>query len=144
MKEEKDNHRDSINRSEYFSQQIKILREAYRSKFPEKILQMEHLLQELNRDREEEQNIFEAFRFIHSLKGSSGTYGFPLLSQLCLKLEKILRAAHKGEMPVEDSLMDLLSLWLETVRDKIDLILEEDSVSGEVVELMEKLERFVQ
>ena len=58
------------------------LLDKYKASIPEKVNELEKLVGELHK-KEEELRLF-----VHKLKGSSGMYGYPEVSQICKEWEE--------------------------------------------------------
>lgn len=76
----------------------------------EHLASMESLLLGLDIERPDSEDLNAIFRAAHSIKGSSGTFGFTDLSQVTHILESLLDRLRKHEMPLSSA---MLSAFLE-------------------------------
>lgn len=71
------------------------LRKSYIAELPGKLEDLELLIIALQRDDDFQAGYDELFRKVHSLKGGAGTYGLPIFSTICHRLEDHLRLVDK-------------------------------------------------
>lgn len=71
------------------------LRKSYIAELPGKLEELELLIIALERDDDFQAGYDELFRKVHSLKGGAGTYGLPIFSTICHRLEDHLRLVDK-------------------------------------------------
>lgn len=71
------------------------LRKSYIAELPGKLEELELLIIALQHDDDFQAGYDELFRKVHSLKGGAGTYGLPVLSTICHRLEDQLRLIDK-------------------------------------------------
>lgn len=71
------------------------LRKSYIAELPGKLEELELLIIALERDDNFQAGYDELFRKVHSFKGGAGTYGLPILSTICHRLEDHLRLVDK-------------------------------------------------
>ena len=67
---------------------------------------MESLLLALDHDSPDDEQLNAVFRTAHSIKGSAGTFGFNDMADLTHVLEGLLDRVRKGELPLNDELVD--------------------------------------
>lgn len=77
---------------------------------------MENCLLELDSNDVNEDTINEIFRAIHSLKGSSGTFGFKDISEFTHVLETLLDENRQGKRQVEQSHIDIYLRSVDCLR----------------------------
>lgn len=65
-----------------------------------------HLLDMTNPEQPEDGNLSEMFRTVHSIKGSSSTFGFDALSRVASEMEALLDAVRKGRRAYSPALRD--------------------------------------
>lgn len=85
---------------------------------------MESLLLALDHESPDDEQLNAVFRTAHSIKGSAGTFGFGDMADLTHVLEGLLDKVRKGELPLNDELVDacleardVLGAQLATHRD---------------------------
>jgi chemotaxis protein histidine kinase CheA len=79
-----------------YAHQIEELRVAYARSLPEKIRSLEEGLTTMFRDPGDETAGREAYRRIHNLVGSSGTYGFSRICEAASTLKSLVRSFLDG------------------------------------------------
>lgn len=72
----------------------------------EHLTNMESLLLELDIDDPDSEQLNAIFRAAHSIKGSSGTFGFTDLQDVTHILENLLDRIRKGELPLQSVMID--------------------------------------
>jgi two-component system chemotaxis sensor kinase CheA len=72
----------------------------------EHLTNMESLLLELDIDDPDSEQLNAIFRAAHSIKGSSGTFGFTDLQDVTHILENLLDRIRKGELPLRSEMID--------------------------------------
>lgn len=79
-------------------------------------------------------------RNVHSLKGSSGTYGLNIIGTICHQLEDQMRSLDMDETPIDSTVVDI---WLEIIdlmRFALRLIEEEQKDFKEVEDRLIKIQ----
>lgn len=69
------------------------LRERFIDELPERCDGLEHLILQLESSPQDRSTFDELFRSVHSLKGSGGTHGLPVITTICHHLESLLAEA---------------------------------------------------
>ncbi|MCU0661625.1 MAG: Hpt domain-containing protein [Myxococcota bacterium] len=69
---------------------------------------------------EHEKLLTIAFRFAHSLKGSSATLGFERVELMTHRLEDVLGALRRKDLPMDAHVVDLLLETLDAIRRAVD------------------------
>jgi len=86
--------------------------------------------------------IHNIFRYVHTLKGSSGIAGFDDLSEFTHKLESLLDRVRAGELEVTDTLVDLMLNSIDFV--KLVLFNDGGADSAAVDHVREKIEEVIE
>lgn len=87
------------------------LRDAYLAELPERCEQIERLLLGVVTNASDVQVYENLYRQIHSLKGSAGTHGIPLLSIVCHQFEDLLtQAGENGLREIADRCLQYVDL----------------------------------
>lgn len=103
------------------SEGMRELQDVYIAEFPELIDTINTLVENLGKNKEDRQLIDEIFRFGHSLKGSAGTCGFPVLSEIASPFEDVLSMIRGGKLPVTDHLCDLCYEWIDALEEIMEV-----------------------
>ncbi|RME82626.1 MAG: hypothetical protein D6785_07640, partial [Planctomycetota bacterium] len=116
-----------------FQSSLNALKKSYLQKIPEKIQKLRDFVQNLKisddpKDTNSAMQNSEFLRFLHSFKGSSGTYGFSNLHILCQKLEQIIKKELQNQNYLRKEVVDYIQLWIEIIEGCI----EKESLTFEV------------
>jgi chemotaxis protein histidine kinase CheA len=72
------------------------LRNTFLEEMPEKLDRLDLLLIGMEKSGVDSESFNEFYRIIHSLKGSGGTFGLPIITTICHQLEDQLNASNGG------------------------------------------------
>src|SRR4051794_26030435 len=89
----------------------------YLDESDEQIVALGDLLLQLERTPEDERALREAFRMVHSLKGSSTVMGFDQVKGLTHHLETFFERLRGGERALDRPSLDLFFRCLDALRD---------------------------
>lgn len=81
---------------EAFQKMLLQLRNTFLEDMPEKFDRLESLLLEMEKEGSSSETFNEAYRIVHSLKGSGGTYGLHIITTICHQLEDLLSITDGG------------------------------------------------
>lgn len=81
-----------MNDSKKMEDLLDSLRVEYLSNIPEKLDNLENLVLEMDKDKEQKEAKKELFRHIHSMKGSAGSYGHQFISTVCHYWEDMMES----------------------------------------------------
>lgn len=92
------------------------LRVTYIQELPERVTSLEELVLKL-----EETEVFaeiyqKLFREVHSLKGSGGTYGFPIITTICHQMEDVLKEIGESHKNLSQGHIDTLLQYIDLFR----------------------------
>jgi len=115
------------------------LEEAY-----ELLEDLENLLLELEKDQKNKELINNIFRVMHTIKGSSGMFGFTEVAKFTHNIESVYDNVRNGKL---DMTKEIIDLTLQA-RDQIRFMIGEDEVSGEdsdslVKKISESFEKYL-
>ncbi|MBU1880485.1 chemotaxis protein CheA [bacterium] len=97
----------------------------------EQLEKAEQALLELEKDGNNEENISQAFRALHSFKGNAGSFGYNDLNNLSYHMESLLDLVRGGEIKGDGELFSLLLEALDSLRDALTSL--ENSGNGQIV-----------
>jgi two-component system chemotaxis sensor kinase CheA len=103
-------------------------REAFREEAHELLAELETSLLELEKEPGDEDLIGRVFRAMHTLKGSSGMFGFDDIKKLTHDIENVYDMVRSGKMAVNSALIDMTLRACDEVKKMVEA--EED---GEAV-----------
>lgn len=75
---------------------LRQLRGTFLEELPEKFDRLEYLLLEMERNGANTESFNEAYRIVHSLKGSGGTFGLHIITTICHQMEDLLNTTEGG------------------------------------------------
>ena len=73
------------------------MRVTFMEELPEKLGRLERLLIEMEHTGAQEDRFNEAYRNVHSLKGSGGTFGLHIITTICHQMEDLLNSTEGGK-----------------------------------------------
>lgn len=94
--------------------QLEELRSEYRSSLPAKLAKLESMMPRLEKDVS---TFPEFYRSVHSLKGTSGTYGLKRFSRACQELEDELLKQESKQVFQLHHLQELILRLYEQISD---------------------------
>lgn len=106
-------HSAGLSKAQLLLQQLKA---SYLVELPERINELEQLVLGLSRAGEFVQRFEELYRKTHSLKGSAGTYGIPIVSAICHQLEETLNTVTGNADLVNDVFLDRCIAYLDLMQ----------------------------
>ena len=95
-------------------------REAFRDEAHELLAELETALLELEKDPGDDDLISRVFRAMHTLKGSSGMFGFEDINKLTHNIENVYDLVRGGKMPVTTLLIDMTLRACDEVKKMIE------------------------
>ncbi|RAO98899.1 chemotaxis protein CheA [Petrotoga sp. 9PW.55.5.1] len=101
----------------------------------ENIQELNDLLLELEKNREDSEILNNIFRIVHTLKGMAGTMEFNSLAKFSHKLENIFDLLRNKKIDLTNHLMDFLFKAADALEESINNIA--DGGDGEVLEIKE-------
>jgi len=92
------------------------LRSSYLQDLPDSVENLEQLVLELEQSDDFSRLYEQLFRTVHSLKGSGGTYGYPVISTICHQMEDLLNAAGGTPISLSKQVIDRLLQYIDLLR----------------------------
>ncbi len=92
------------------------LRKAYLEKLPERIKEAEEGWQDLSAKLEDRGSLVNLHRTVHTLAGSSATFGFGAISMAARSLEKVLKSLIDGKSYPPEELMGMVHSHIEELK----------------------------
>ncbi len=97
-------------------------------------------LVELEERPDDEELLNEIFRAFHTIKGTSGFLGLVKLQQVTHKGEDLLNKLRKGEVQLDDQIMDAILLSYDTIKELVAVISETKTEEYDTSSTLAKLE----
>ncbi|MBN1500051.1 MAG: chemotaxis protein CheA [Spirochaetes bacterium] len=94
----------------------------------EKLDEIDSCLLRLEKDSEDYESINELFRAVHTIKGSSGMFGFDNIEEFTHVVENILDRVRNKECPLDHDLISLLFECRDCIKDLVDIYEEDGGV----------------
>ncbi len=82
------------------------------------------------------------FRTIHTIKGTSGLLGFPVLEKITHSGESLLERLRSAQYKLEPAVCSILLEMVDVVREQLDLIATTGSDNGEYPDLISRLDDY--
>ena len=89
------------------------LRVTYIDELPERISSLEELVLNLEHSNDFVDNYQKLFRDVHSLKGSGGTFGFPIITTICHQMEDLLKEVGEKTTHLSQNNIDALLKYID-------------------------------
>jgi chemotaxis protein histidine kinase CheA len=96
------------------------MRLVYLAKLPQRLDAMETLVCKLRQDDVRADSFENLHRAVHTLKGTAGTYGLPIITAICKPFENCLTAAHESGMSGSDQLTNCCMHYIGLLREAIN------------------------
>lgn len=92
------------------------LRVTYMDELPDRIASLEELVLKLEKSDDFIEVYQKLFREVHSLKGSGGTYGFPVITTICHQMEDWLKEVGESKTNLSQQIIDTLLQYIDLFR----------------------------
>lgn len=87
----------------------------------EHLAEMEGLLLHIDVNATDAEQLNAIFRAAHSIKGGAATFGFSDITELTHEMETVFDKVRKGEMPLNDDLVDAFLASGDTLKGMLDV-----------------------
>lgn len=104
------------NQFEKMQQLLAGMRLNYLDELPEKINNLEIILLALEENPDNQEHYNELYRNIHSMKGSGGSYGIDILTNICHQMENFMQEI-QGDGDIKQNVFANLFLCIDLLRD---------------------------
>ncbi|RKL61669.1 hypothetical protein DXT63_15530 [Thermoanaerobacteraceae bacterium SP2] len=118
--------------------------DAYVEETGEQLSSLEQLFLELEKRPEQSEILNEIFRIVHTLKGSSATMGFSEVADFSHKLESLFDKLRKGEISINDELVDLFFKCLDALKEMTTAAIKGEVYNGNANKLTEIIDNLIQ
>ena len=98
---------------------MQALHEKYCRLLPGKYLEIEECWQNYHKDLTNPDYSETFYRLIHTLKGTSATFGFTTQSNICFEIQKIILVAKESDTPLSDTAVQQIEELLQNLKNKI-------------------------
>lgn len=92
------------------------LRVTFMQELPERVTNLEELVLKLESGENFADVYQKLFRDVHSLKGSGGTYGYPVITTVCHKMEDLLKEESETNLSFSQSIIDGLLQYIDLLQ----------------------------
>jgi two-component system chemotaxis sensor kinase CheA len=97
-------------------------KDLFISEAREHVQGMSNCILVLEKEPDSEQSINELFRHAHSVKGMSASMGYSKISELSHRLEDMMDAVRKGQVPVSSGVTDILLDGVDVLEGMIETV----------------------
>lgn len=111
---------------------LNALRVNYLKDFPSHIDELEQLLLALERQGYELEICRDLYRHVHSLKGSGGTYGLHVFSDICHPFEDLLSSLLENNALLKESFTETALLYVDLLRQAHSLYADGGEPGAEI------------
>lgn len=93
------------------------LRAKYVEELPDKLDRIEDVAMDISQGKDREGNQLELYRRVHSLKGSAGSYGVPIVSAICHRFEDRISEDQEDVTEGDRSFIDDALAYIDLLRE---------------------------
>ena len=119
------------------------LRISYVAELEDKLNEIEAALLALEDAAQFTQHIADSYRRVHSLKGSAGTYGIPIISKICHQLEEYLNLGVDKPEKISRQVLDQCLSHVDLMRQAREMVSRGAEHFQEIDEQLESLRAFL-
>jgi len=119
-------------------QLLEQLKEAFLSELPEQCQQLSRLVLSLAQQPENHDVYEELYRGIHSLKGTAGTHGLHIISQICHHFEDLLGTLDDESTQIDNPFTDTCLSYIDLIQDAVKIA---QNCSTDFTAIEDELER---
>ncbi len=101
-------------------------------------------LVELESRPDDSELLNEIFRSFHTIKGTSGFLGLVKLQKITHKGEEILNKLRKGEISLNEEIMDVILLAYDTIKELVSIIAETKTEDLDISDALNKVVSFTE
>ncbi len=101
-------------------------------------------LMELENRPDDKDLLNEIFRSFHTIKGTSGFLGLVKLQKVTHRCEDLLNKLRKGEITLNEDIMDAILLAYDTIKALVDVIEANKNEDYDTTEVVEKLSNLIE
>ena len=101
-------------------------------------------LMELENRPDDKDLLNEIFRSFHTIKGTSGFLGLVKLQKVTHRCEDLLNKLRKGEISLNEDIMDAILLAYDTIKALVDVIEANKNEDYDTTEVVEKLSNLIE
>jgi CheY-like chemotaxis protein len=120
------------------------LRVGFVAELPDRLEELEELVLKLNQEKTFQETFETLYRKTHSLKGSAGTFGLPVITQICHQNEECLNHIAGQFHNVNDEFMDNCLAYVDLMRQALDDAQRADGSPSQVEASLAKLRSYLQ
>jgi HPt (histidine-containing phosphotransfer) domain-containing protein/CheY-like chemotaxis protein len=122
---------------------LRQLRASYVSELEEKLDEIEVALLALEDAARFAQSFEDSYRRVHSLKGSAGTYGIPIISKICHQLEEYLSVGADAPDKVSRQVLDQCLAHVDLMRQAREMVTRGAEDFQDIEERLDSLRAFL-
>ena len=99
------------------------LRGTYLNELPSRFDDIEAVILRLQTDENFQDNFEELYRNVHSMKGTAGTYGLPIYTNICHQLEDLLNSERATEETVRAEGIEQFLSYIDLMREAHEVLI---------------------
>lgn len=115
------------------------LKESYLLGIPAHLEEMENYILSLEEGRNHQKNFEALYRKAHSLKGSGGTYGYPIITSACHQMEDFISNSMQNSDDVNTQAVDTIFKYINVLKDIHSLLYNKNDNFDEIENQLKNL-----
>jgi chemotaxis protein histidine kinase CheA len=115
------------------------LKQTYIAELPDRLDQLETIVLQMEREGPQPNLYNELFRQVHSLKGSGGTHGLPIITSICHPLEDYLSTITPKSDLIKLAFADITFAYLDLLREVVNRLNHKSEVFPDIETVLVQL-----
>jgi len=124
-------------------QLLEQLKASFISELPERSNRLEELTLTFGHQPENRERYEELYRAVHSLKGSGGTHGLPIITQICHQLEDHLNNLSERNQGVDNDFIDVCLSHIDLIQQTAQLASQDNPDFSGIEQTLEQIKQYI-
>jgi len=124
-------------------QLLEQLKASFISELPERCNRLEELTLALGHQPKNRERYEELYRAVHSLKGSGGTHGLPIITQICHQLEDHLNSLSEQHQRVNNDFIDVCLSHIDLIQQTAQLAGHHNPDFSGIEQMLEQIKQYI-
>jgi HPt (histidine-containing phosphotransfer) domain-containing protein len=124
-------------------QLLEQLKASFIRELPERCNRLEELTLAFGHQQENREHYEELYRSVHSLKGSGGTHGLPIITQICHQLEDHLNSLSEQGRDIDNDFVDVCLSHIDLIQQTARLATQQNPDFSDIEQELEQIKRYL-